>query len=89
LSRKCLILVVLQVWHAPCEAWNDCKTQTENKDQEGKHAMFDQRFASSKLGLAALASIAAMVAFNIFALSHQMGASGDILMVAAPMVELA
>ena len=51
--------------------------------------MFDHRFACSKLGLAALASVAAMVAFNIFALSHQMGVSGEMLIVAAPMVELA
>ena len=33
--------------------------------------MFDQRFIASKVGAAAMVSIAAMVAFNIFALSYQ------------------
>lgn len=55
--------------------------------------MFNQRFLSSKVGLAALISVAAMVAFNLYALSYQVGAglgSGlDTLLVAAPMVTLA
>ncbi len=51
--------------------------------------MFDQRFLASKVGVAALVSIAAMVAFNVFALSQQAGITPDILSVAVPMVELA
>ena len=34
--------------------------------------MFDQRFLDSKVGAAAVVSVAAMVAFNIFALSYQL-----------------
>jgi hypothetical protein len=51
--------------------------------------MFDRDFFASKLGLAALVSVAAMVTFNVFALSHQLGASADAVVVAAPAVELA
>jgi len=34
--------------------------------------MFDRHFFASKLGLAALVSVAMMVAFNVFALSQQL-----------------
>ena len=51
--------------------------------------MFDQRFLASKVGLAALVSVAAMIAFNIFALSQQSAAVPNMLLVATPMVELA
>ena len=51
--------------------------------------MFDQRFFYSKTGLAALISIAAMVAFNIFVMSQQAGISGDALLAVSPLVELA
>jgi hypothetical protein len=51
--------------------------------------MFDREFFASKLGLAALVSIAAMVTFNIFALSHQIGTTADAVIVAAPFMELA
>ena len=32
--------------------------------------MFDQRFFASKLGLASLVSITAMVVFNLYAVAH-------------------
>ena len=55
--------------------------------------MFDQRFFASKLGLSALVSIAAMVAFNLFAISQQApvlsGIEAGHGMVAVQMVELA
>ena len=51
--------------------------------------MFDREFFTSKLGVAALVSIATMVAFNIIALSHQFGATAETVVVAAPVVELA
>ncbi len=51
--------------------------------------MFDQRFLTSKVGAAALVSIAAMITFNFLALSHQTGITPDMLVVTAPMVELA
>ena len=35
--------------------------------------MYDREFFTSKLGVAALVSIAAMVTFNVFALTHQLG----------------
>jgi hypothetical protein len=35
--------------------------------------MFDKQFLGSKVGAAALVSIAAMVSFNIFALCYQLG----------------
>ena len=59
--------------------------------------MFDQRFFASKLGLSALVSVAAMVAFNLFAIAqasahpgfgqpdHMSGAP----VIAMPMVEIA
>jgi hypothetical protein len=36
--------------------------------------MFDRHFFASKLGAAALVSVAMMVAFNVYALSLQLGA---------------
>jgi hypothetical protein len=35
--------------------------------------MFDRHFFTSKLGIAALVSVAMMVAFNVYALSLQLG----------------
>lgn len=51
--------------------------------------MFDRDFFTSKLGIAALVSLAAMVTFNILVLTHQLGLSAGTVVVAAPMVELA
>ncbi len=51
--------------------------------------MFDQRFLTSKVGSAALVSIAVMIAFNVFAFTQQSGIAPDMLSVAMPMVELA
>jgi len=42
-------------------------------DQED-NPMFDRHFLTSKLGLAALVSVAVMVAFNVYALSLQLDA---------------
>ena len=58
-------------------------------DQEGITAMYDRDFFTSKLGVAALVSIAAMVSFNVFALTHQLGTTADAVVVSAPVVELA
>jgi hypothetical protein len=51
--------------------------------------MYDREFFTSKLGLAALVSVAAMVTFNVFALSHQLEATSQTVVVTAPIVELA
>ncbi|BBC74056.1 conserved hypothetical protein [Altererythrobacter sp. B11] len=51
--------------------------------------MFDRSFFVSKLGVAALASIAAMSALNIFALTQQIDMTPGAAIVAAPLVELA
>ena len=51
--------------------------------------MYDREFFTSKLGIAALVSIAAMVTFNVVALTHQLGQSQDTEDVSAPMVDLA
>jgi hypothetical protein len=42
-------------------------------DQED-NPMFDRHFLTSKLGMAALVSVAMMVAFNVYALSLQLDA---------------
>jgi len=42
-------------------------------DQED-NPMFDRHFLTSKLGIAALVSVAMMVAFNVYALSMQLDA---------------
>ncbi|GAA0285574.1 hypothetical protein GCM10009127_29130 [Alteraurantiacibacter aestuarii] len=51
--------------------------------------MFDQRFLASKTGAAALVSIAAMIAFNFFAIAQQEGVTSHLMLVAVPLVELA
>ena len=51
--------------------------------------MYDREFFASKLGLAALVSVAAMVTFNVFALTHQLGATAEKVVVAGPTVDLA
>lgn len=58
--------------------------------------MFDQRFFASKLGLSALVSVAAMVAFNLFAMSHASAQPGfatdqysNTPAIVVPMAELA
>jgi hypothetical protein len=59
------------------------------KGQEGNAAMYDREFFTSRLGFAALVSIAAMVAFNVAALTHQFDQQQQTRMVSASMVELA
>jgi hypothetical protein len=52
--------------------------------------MYDRRFFASKVGLSALVSIAAMVTFNVYALTQQIGlGSPMVTAAAAPSVELA
>jgi SNF family Na+-dependent transporter len=51
--------------------------------------MYDREFFTSRLGFAALVSIAAMVAFNVAALTHQFDWQPQTRVVSAPMVELA
>lgn len=51
--------------------------------------MLDHRFLASKPGIAALISIAAMVAFNFFAATQQAGFSPELMVVVSPLVELA
>ena len=51
--------------------------------------MYDREFFTSKLGAAALVSIAAMVTFNVFALTHQLDNAPHTVVVTAPVVELA
>jgi hypothetical protein len=51
--------------------------------------MFDREFFTSKLGIAALVSVAAMVTFNVLVLTHQLGMSAETVVVTAPMVALA
>ena len=51
--------------------------------------MYDREFFTSKLGVAALVSIAAMVTFNVFALTQQVGTTTPMVVVAGPAVELA
>jgi len=51
--------------------------------------MFDREFFTSKLGVAALVSVAAMVTFNVLALTHQLAPAGETVLATAPMVELA
>jgi hypothetical protein len=55
----------------------------------GYPAMYDREFFTSKLGVAALVSIAAMVTFNVFALTHQLDTTSGTVVVTAPVVELA
>ena len=51
--------------------------------------MYDREFFTSKLGIAALVSIAAMITFNAFALTHQLGLSAETVAVTTTHVELA
>lgn len=51
--------------------------------------MYDRDFFTSKLGLAALVSIAAMVTFNVYALTHQYGMTAEQAVASRPSVELA
>jgi len=51
--------------------------------------MYDREFFTSKLGVAALVSIAAMVTFNVFALTQQHETVSESVVVMAPMAELA
>jgi hypothetical protein len=59
---------------------------THNRLEE---TMLDRSFIASPVGKAALASLAAMVAFNIFALTQQLGAEPAPPIAAADIVELA
>ena len=57
--------------------------------------MFDRHFLTSKLGVAALVSVAMMVAFNVYALSLQLSAPTAALnhagaaVIGSPLVTLA
>lgn len=51
--------------------------------------MFDRSFLVSPVGKAALASLAAMVAFNVFALTQQLSARPAPLIASAQVAELA
>jgi hypothetical protein len=51
--------------------------------------MFDRSFLASPVGKAALASLAAMVAFNIFALTQQLSAKPVPLIAGVQAAELA
>ena len=51
--------------------------------------MFDRAFLTSKLGIAALVSVTAMVAFNVFALTYQVGSTTQMVVVARPAVDVA
>ena len=57
--------------------------------------MFDRHFFTSKLGIAALVSVALMVAFNVYALSLQLDAPtaaighAGVTAVSSPLVVLA
>jgi hypothetical protein len=51
--------------------------------------MYDRRFFASKLGKAAIISVAAMLAFNMLALSQQLRAAPVSIAVATQGVELA
>jgi hypothetical protein len=51
--------------------------------------MYDQRFFASKLGLSALVSIAAMVSFNLYALSQQPARAADLPAITVNTAELA
>jgi hypothetical protein len=51
--------------------------------------MYDREFFTSKLGIAALVSIGAMVTFNLFALTQQADLAAETAVLTAPGVELA
>ena len=51
--------------------------------------MFDRDFFASKLGGAALVSVAAMITFNVLALTYPIDARSESAVVLAPVVSLA
>jgi hypothetical protein len=51
--------------------------------------MFDRHFFTSKLGVAALVSIAAMVTFNIYVVTQQIGMTPSPIAAVEPFLELA
>ena len=51
--------------------------------------MLDQRFFAGKVGIAALASIVAMVAFNAYALGQSPAVPSDLLAIGTAWVALA
>ena len=51
--------------------------------------MFDREFLTSKLGISALVSIAAMVTFNVFALTQDIATVAPTMVVAGTAVNLA
>ena len=51
--------------------------------------MYNREFFASKLGVAALLSIAAMITFNAFALTQQLGRPANNVVIVASPVELA
>jgi len=51
--------------------------------------MYDRHFFATRLGKAAALAMAAMVAFNIFALTHQLGATPAPFVASVDVVELA
>jgi hypothetical protein len=55
------------VWHGACSYFRISLDQEDNP-------MFDRHFLTSKLGIAALVSVAMMVTFNVYALNYQLGA---------------
>jgi len=54
----------------------------------GNETMYDRRFFATTLGKAAIVSIAAMLSFNVLALSQQMRAAAPLALVSQS-VELA
>ena len=71
------------IWHAPCE--HGYRTRLEERDA----AMNNRHFLISSSGAAAVASILAMIAFNIFAITQQLDMSASTAPAVAPLVELA
>jgi hypothetical protein len=59
-----------------------------SRGPDRRNAMYDREFFGSKLGAAALVSIAAMVSFNAYALTQQLDQPATITAV-EPAVELA
>ena len=51
--------------------------------------MYDRRFFTSRLGMSAVVSIAAMVTFNVYAFTQQVGLGAPLASAAVSTVELA
>jgi len=51
--------------------------------------MYDREFFTSKLGLAALVSVVAMVTFNVVVVMHDFADAQETTLVSAPIVALA